>query len=280
MFNIPRYQRYNGETKIALMDNSTIAFMEQMERMGISAKEVLRGYNKILIPNWVLEEVQDSVYREQYIENLVAEGFPICSIAEEDYTDFVDGEENNLYHIVYAAVSTLAAMKSYLHRNVEKTDPLDMDAYSTWIKELYNQWPLSSENTESGRIRKKNAGEISLTILAEVFSWYYPMTETITIYTQDRDSYEYQKNAHEQLKTFFSNRGAVDVSYKSNDAILCQMYRNGTVTLSQVRDIRKDDRVIVYTRQRQDKSVALISQKIKSQEFVELIQDDTVQIIF
>lgn len=69
MFNILRYQRYNDETKIALMDNSTIAFMEQMERLGISAKEVLRGYNKILIPNWVLEEVQDSVYRERYIEN-------------------------------------------------------------------------------------------------------------------------------------------------------------------------------------------------------------------
>lgn len=70
------------------------------------------------------------------------------------------------------------------------------------------------------------------------------------------------------------------MSYKSNDAILCQMYRNGMVALSQVVDIRKDERVVVYTRQRQDKPVALISKKIKSQEFVELIQDDTVQIIF
>ena len=201
-------------------------------------------------------------------------------IAEENYADFVDGEENNLYRIVYAAVSTLGAMKSYLHRNVEKVDSLDMDAYSTWIKELYNEWPLSKSTTENGRTKKKNAGEISLTILAEVFSWYYPMTESITVYTQDRDSYEYQRNAHEKLKETFSNRMAVGVSYKSNDAILCQMYRSGMITLSQINDIRKDDRVVIYTRKREDESVALISEKIKNQEFTKLLQDNTVQVIF
>lgn len=280
MLNIPVYQSYNGETKIALMDNSTIAFMEQMERVGISAKGILCDYDKILIPNWVLEEIHDSVYREIYIADLIKEGFPICSIAEENYADFVDGEENNLYRIVYAAVSTLGAMKSYLHRNVEKADPLDMDAYSTWIKDLYDEWPLSKKTTESGRTKKKNAGEISLTILAEVFAWYYPITESITVYTQDRDSYEYQRNAHEKLKEIFSNRRAVGVSYKSNDAILCQMYRSRMITLSQINDIRKDDRVVIYTRKREDESVALISEKIKNKEFTKLLQDNTVQVIF
>lgn len=32
MLNIPEYRNYSGETKIALMDNSTVAFLEQVER--------------------------------------------------------------------------------------------------------------------------------------------------------------------------------------------------------------------------------------------------------
>ena len=44
MLNIPEYRNYSGETKIALMDNSTVAFLEQVERAGISEKELLIGY--------------------------------------------------------------------------------------------------------------------------------------------------------------------------------------------------------------------------------------------
>ena len=48
------------------MDNSAIVFMEQMGRRGISANALLRGYDVILIPNWVIEEVKDSPYRSYY----------------------------------------------------------------------------------------------------------------------------------------------------------------------------------------------------------------------
>lgn len=71
----------------------------------------------------------------------------------------------------------------------------------------------------SANIKKKNAGEISLTILAEVFSWYYPETEAITVFTQERDSYVYQSNAHKILKNEFSGRASVAVSY--NPMISC-----------------------------------------------------------
>lgn len=280
MHNVPVYQKYNGEKKIALMDNSTIAFMEKVERSGVPAKELLRGYDCVLIPNWVLEEVCDSEYRIGYIERLVAEGFPIFSIAEENYADLVDGEEGNLYRIVYAAVSTLGAMKSYLHRNVEKNDPLDMEEYRVWLDEMYRNWPLSSTITESGREKKKNAGEISITILAEVFSWYYPRVESVTIYTQDRDAYDYQRNAHDSLKKLFANQKSLDVSYKSNDFLLCQMYRTGLIGIDKISEIRKDERVVVYTLQREDKSVALITRKLGNQEFKELLQDEHVQVIF
>ena len=86
MLNIPTFHQYNGETKIALMDNSAVAFMEQMERNGISAKELLRGYDAVFIPRWVIEEVSDSSYRSEYINSLIDNGFPIYSIAEESYS--------------------------------------------------------------------------------------------------------------------------------------------------------------------------------------------------
>ena len=280
MLNIPEYRNYSGETKIALMDNSTVAFLEQVERAGISAKELLIGYEVILIPNWVSEEICDSIYRKNFIESLVADGLPIYFIAEENYTDLANGEEGNLYKIVFAAVSTLAAMRSYLHRHVEKSDPLDMEEYAIWLSNMYQNWPLSIITTKSGREKKKNAGEISLTILAEVFSWYYPNIESITMYTQDRDSYDYQTNARNYLRDTFKNQVSVDVSYKSNDFLLCQMYRKGMITLNQVNDLRNDERVVVYTNNREDKSVALATKRTNNQEFIKLLQDVNVQIIF
>ena len=156
MLNIPKYMHYDGESKIALMDNSSIAFMEQLERNGYSAKVLLRGYDVIIIPNWVLEEVKDSIFRSNYIESLRNDGFPIYSIAEESYADLVDGEEGRLYRIVLATVSSLGVLKSYLHRYVEKPDPLDMSAYSDWITEMYQNWPMSEKIIqESGREKKE-----------------------------------------------------------------------------------------------------------------------------
>ena len=49
MLNIQDYQSYSGEKKIALMDNSTVSFLEQAERAGISTKELLEDYDAILI---------------------------------------------------------------------------------------------------------------------------------------------------------------------------------------------------------------------------------------
>ncbi len=72
MLNIQDYQRYSGEKKIALMDNSTVSFLEQVERAGISTKELLKDYDAILIPNWVSEEICDSIYRKDYTRFLLA----------------------------------------------------------------------------------------------------------------------------------------------------------------------------------------------------------------
>lgn len=280
MLNIQDYQSYSGEKKIALMDNSTVSFLEQVEHAGISTKELLEDYDAILIPNWVSEEICDSIYRKNYIEGLHTAGFPIYSIAEESYADLVNGEEANLFEIVSAAVSKLGQLRGYLQRYVKKDDPLEMEEYAVWMNKMYQEWPLPRVTTGSGREKKKNAGEISLTILAEVFSWYYPDSESITVYTQDRDSYDYQKSAREKLNDVFASQTSVDVSYKSNDTLLCQMFRNGKLPLDQIDRLRCDERVVVYTRSRDDKSTALVAKRTDNQQFKDLLQDMKVQIIF
>ena len=280
MLNIQDYQRYSGEKKIALMDNSTVSFLEQVERAGISTKELLKDYDAILIPNWVSEEICDSIYRKDYIERLYAAGLPIYSIAEESYADLVNGEEANLFKIVSAAASKLGQLRGYLQQYVKKNDPLEMEEYAVWMNRMYQEWPLRGATTRSGREKKKNAGEISLTILAEVFSWYYPDSESITVYTQDRDSYDYQKSARERLNDVFASKTSIDVSYKSNDTLLCQMFRNGMLSLGQIDTLRCDERVVVYTRSRDDKSTALVAKRTDNQQFKALLQDMNVQIIF
>ena len=262
------------------MDNSTVSFLEQAERAGISTKELLEDYDAILIPNWVSEEICDSIYRKDYIERLYAAGLPIYSIAEESYADLVNGEEANLFEIVSAAASKLGQLRGYLQQYVKKNDPLEMEEYAVWMNRMYQEWPLRGTTTRSGREKKKNAGEISLTILAEVFSWYYPDSESITVYTQDRDSYDYQKSARERLNDVFASKTSIDVSYKSNDTLLCQMFRNGMLSLGQIDTLRCDERVVVYTRSRDDKSTALVAKRTDNQQFKALLQDMNVQIIF
>lgn len=280
MLNIPAYKQYNDATRIALMDNSSIAFLEKLECYSSVSQVLLRDYDAIIIPNWVFAEIKDSPYRINYLTMLLSQGYPIYYIAEEDYGALVNWEEGNLYKIVNASVSNLGVLKSYLRRNVYKDDPLDMSAYSQWISDLYANWPLSDECTGTGRTKKKNAGEISLTILAEIFAFYYSNIDTLTIYTQDRDTYEYQTNAHMQLRKLFCERIPLDVGFKSNDCLLSQLYRSGIIPLSKIEEMRKDERVVTYTRKMDDESVTLITKKLNNNDFVKLLQNDGTQIVF
>lgn len=87
-------------------------------------------------------------------------------------------------------------------------------------------------------------------------------------------------NAHKLLKDIFKEKSPVEVSYKSNDFLLYQMYRNSMIGLEQIEEVRKDARTVVFTQQRPDQSVALTAEKLDNSRFVELIQDQSVQIIF
>lgn len=280
MLNIPVYDSYNGEKRIALLDNSAIAFLLQLDSRGHNPERLLQEYDVIFLPEWVAVEVQDSEFRVKYVEKLVNNGIPIRIIKESAYGDLMDGEEIYLFHIVKATVSRLGAFLKYMRLNVEKEDLLDMEPYKEWIHEMYSNWPMAVDVSVGVRPRKKNAGEISLTILSEVFSWHYPDTEVLTVYTQDRDSYVFQKQAEEELKKIFKDKSPVSVTYRSNDSIMHQLYREHQLSLKEIASVRKDTRYVTYTVKRADSTIALETKKLNNEEFVKIIQDDSVQIIF
>lgn len=284
MLNIPEFKEYGGETKIALMDNSSLAFMHELSQRNCPSDRILEIYDLILIPKWVMEEIEDSEYRSVYVEQLNSNGYPLYWIDETKYGALVGDEDINLYYIVEAAVSKVSELMRYLRRNVRKADLLDMDSSEEWLMQMYDEWPISGRTLSTGRVLKKNAGEISLTILTEVFAWYHDDVDTLTIYTQDTDAHEFQTNAEQKLKGNQEFSPALDspisVAFKSNDFILSQMYREGILTMDDIRQLRRDDRKLTYTKQRADKSVVCRKEVVTKEQFVELIQDATVQILF
>lgn len=280
MMTITRITNIDNKKHIALLDTSSISFMQGLEAKGIPSDDILKDYDLVLIPEWVLVEINDAEGRANYLQKLIELGYPIHSIAEEDYSNLANQEEGNLYQIVLASTYQIGRIKSYLRRFVEKDDVLDMEAYKEWINKLYDEWPIPGQMLSSGRIRKKNAGEVSITILAEVVSWYYPETEALTIYSQDSDTYEFQRKAEASLREIFTSRTPVPVSYKSNDAILCQLFRDGKISIENLGDYRKDIRKITYSKVQDDHSVILVTEVVDNDLFLELVQDASVHIIF
>ena len=111
MLNIPEYKEYSGETKIALMDNSSLAFMHELSQKSYPSDRIFGIYDLILIPKWVMEEIEDSTYRSNYVEQLQAKGYSVRWIDETKYGAFVNDEDINLYYIVEAAVSRVSELK-------------------------------------------------------------------------------------------------------------------------------------------------------------------------
>ena len=141
MINITAIHKIENKKYIALLDTSSISFMQGLKEKGIELNTILKDYDLILIPEWVLAEINDAEGRAEYVQELINAGYPIYSIAEETYSALANYEEGNLYQIVLASTYQIARLKSYLHRFVEKAELLDMDAYKDWINKLYEEWP-------------------------------------------------------------------------------------------------------------------------------------------
>lgn len=82
------------------------------------------------------------------------------------------------------------------------------------------------------------------------------------------------------MRHVFATRTPVPVSYKSNDAILCQLVRDGEINIDNLGDYRKDVRKITYSKEQDDHSIILVTELVDNELFAQLVLDKTVHIIF
>ena len=94
------------------------------------------------------------------------------------------------------------------------------------------------------------------------------------------DTYEFQRKAEADLRDVFASRISVPVSYKSNDAILCQLVKDGKMSIEDIDDYRKDMRKITYSKEQDDHSIILVTELVDNELFEQLVADKTVRIIF
>lgn len=120
MTEIPEIIKIENKSHIAILDTSSISFMQILYAKGLKSEEILKDYDLILIPKWVLAEINDAAGRVNYVHELIEKGYPIFSINEEIYTDLTDNEEVNLYKIVLASTRQIGRIISYLRRYVER----------------------------------------------------------------------------------------------------------------------------------------------------------------
>ena len=55
---------------------------------------------------------------------------------------------------------------------------------------------------------------------------------------------------------------------------------NSESRIEKVNEMRTDERTVTYTKRRKDSSTVLVTQKVDNEQFLELLKDAAVQIIF
>ena len=63
---ITKITELDGKRHIALLDTSSISFMQGLSEKGLQVEAILKDYDLILIPEWVLTEINDAPGRAAY----------------------------------------------------------------------------------------------------------------------------------------------------------------------------------------------------------------------
>ncbi|MHC6180925.1 hypothetical protein ACYUJ6_13905 [Clostridium sp. JNZ X4-2] len=167
--------------KIGILGNNTISFLINVSEY-ICIEKILTNYDLLLIPNWIYEEVRDSKGRVGYIEKIFNRGIKIFAIDERGYEKLINYRAIWLYKFFLYSSYKIGELKSFIKRYIEKGQPLEeLEDYQVWLNLLYYNG-FEGKMLRNGRMKKKNAGEISISILSLIISYiYFKANHTITI---------------------------------------------------------------------------------------------------
>ena len=286
--NLKNYLDKKPNAKVCILDNNSVEFLNKLKTKDISTVEIFKQYDVVLIPNWVLIEISDSRFRSDFIEELRDNGVNIYKIQEKEYIYLANGQELNILKIVLASVKMFQKINSYIHKNFIQGKNLEdiQYEYVEWIDKLYIDWPILGDFIKgSTRIQKKNAGEISITILANILSYYYPKLSCITLATFDKDCYDCVNCSHEELKRDinFKEKQYCKITFKSNDFIIFELVNSNFCNKKKIEcniNIRCESRRIKYNYRAEDNSIREYYESINNNKFLELIDDPNIYIIY
>lgn len=271
-----------SNVKVCIIDNSTITFLDKIKGT-IDSKTIFSNYDYIFIPQWVEVEINDSTYRNQYLQNLIStvKGRTII-VDEMEYNQLCEFKEQYLFDFFLQATKKLAQTHGFLHQLKNRNNIEDLE-YEKWIIELYEKGFLG-EQLSNGRIKKKNAGEVSICVLANLLAFFFQdHLHSITIFSNDRDTYDYTTSAVENIhKKIMIDVEYTSITYKSNDFIIYELYHKyaNDLAMSIIKEHKKDYKRIKYTRLMKDGSVEEKDKVMDPSEFLNLIKDPQVHIIF
>lgn len=135
------------------------------------------------------------------------------------------------------------------------------------------------------RIQKKNAGEISISALAHILSYYFPNLESVTLLTFDTDCYNCICYAEDKFNKDenFKYKNYASITFKSNDFILYELVKNNHYTIDNIREIIDNvraPRILKYSRKKEDNSYEDKRIRVDNSRLLEMICDESLHIIF
>lgn len=288
--NLKEFLINNPNAKTAIIDNNFLSFCTKLKRNNISVSEILKQYDVVIVPSWVNVEINDSIIRTAYLQELRDNGVHVCIIDEIKYIDLANDEELNILKILMYSAHKFGPIIGYMNKGIiqnQEYEDIDYE-FTEWINMLYNNWPIAGKEVgpiENRRIQKKNAGEISISLLARILSYYFPDLESITLLAYDTDCYNCIYCAEDKFSKDqnFKDRNYASITFKSNDFILYELVKNNHQTIDFIKGIIgniRDPRKMKYSRKKEDNSYEDKHLNIDNSTFVELICDESLHIIF
>jgi hypothetical protein len=281
---LKKYLSTGMSLKVCILDNNSVEFLTWV-RKSVSPEKIFSQYDMILIPKWVWVEVCDSDNRKSYINDLKHYS-KVQIIDEVDYLTLVDYKEAELYYLFLYCCYNVSRLVSFIKKNILKNRPVeDLDPYEEWLNIFYEEG-LDQKKLSNGRIQRKNAGEISISVLSYILSYYYSESiDIITIFSSDRDTYEFISKAKEILygDERFKNRNNTSITFKSNDFLIYEWTRLGYINENNIDafvDSYRQTRRIKFTRKKRDNSIEEQDKLIDNAAFLEMLKDSTIHLIF
>lgn len=271
--------------KICILDNGSIEFFTWVKDI-IQQDKILGYYDIILIPGWVWAEVSDSGNRVQYINDLINKySKKTLVINETEYSELIGYRDAELYSVFVYSCEWVARIVSFMKKNILKGRPLeDLEPYEEYLQILYEDG-FDKKTLKNGRVQKKNAGEVSISVLAHILSYYYSeKLENITVFSSDRDAYDFINGAKKKFDNDVRfNKNHRVITFKSNDFLIYEWTSRSLIGKSSLNNFINEfrqERYLKYTRKINDISIEEQDRIISNKELYSLINDDSVHIIF